>query len=101
MENNNFDIGYQGELNGKKLILREPILDDLPAIEVQMRLLGLSLERMDEVPRMELMMLLLSRLCIGYGDNAGITREELGKLPLKSVSELTEAMSFFRDVFPV
>ena len=88
---------YQGTVDGVGVELREPCLDDLPEIELICRERGQELSDMVKMSQTELMFNVFVVLCVKFGDKEKITREELGKLPMKAAKEVVEAVMFFRD----
>lgn len=77
--------------------LRQPTLDDMPALESLLASKGMDLGSMEDLPKTEMVYMLFSLLCIRFGEDAGCTREALGKLPLLAFQEVANAVENFRD----
>ena len=86
---------YQGTLNGKPIVLREPTLNDLSNIE-------LLLSEEAAKTKSLFMYATVVTLVEAYGDDKdknSLTMSELKSLPMRCLPEVKEAFEFFRDDF--
>lgn len=79
--------------------LRQPTLDDMPALESLLAAKGMDLGSMNELPKTEMIYMLFSLLCVRFGESEGCDRETLGKLPLSAFQEVAKAVENFREQF--
>lgn len=81
--------------------LRQPTLDDMPALESLLSNRGLDLASMSSLPKTEMIYMLFVLLCVRFGDSNGCSRESLGKLPLAAFQEVAKAVENFREQFGI
>lgn len=82
-------------INGVPVELREPTLDDVVTLEANIKRAGY--ENLGDVPSSELQLQLFVVLCVQFGDEPGVTRDQLRSMPMKAFKEVSEAVAKFRD----
>ena len=79
--------------------LRQPTLDDMPALESLLASRGSDLASMSDMPKTEMIYMLFVLLCVRFGEDEGCDRATLGKLPLSAFQEVAKAVENFREQF--